>query len=54
MKILDQDEPVSIQDVDAQDSGTNAQANKIKDPTVKEALLNEGDQTSGPVYRQTT
>jgi len=37
MKILHQDDPESIQDQMAE-----SQANKIKDPSVKESLLNDG------------
>lgn len=40
MKILHQEDPVSIHDLPI--SGTESQAKKIKDPTVKESLLNDG------------
>ena len=44
MKILDQDEPASIHDIDEPTvAGTDSQARKIKDTTVKESLLNEGE-----------
>lgn len=42
MKILHQDEPVTIADIPDHVSGTESQQNKIKDPTVKESLLNDG------------
>lgn len=42
MKILHQDDPMTIHDIPDHVSGTGSQQNKIKDPTVKESLLNEG------------
>ena len=42
MKILHQDDPVTIHDIPEHVDGTPSLAKKIKDPTVKESLLNDG------------
>lgn len=41
MKILHQDDPMTIHDEPEHVDGTQSQQNKIKDPTVKESLLDE-------------